>query len=73
MLAKGYEAWSTMDHEPAPSPLVHGPVDSVHRVFFKKIIQSVIDFPWHSAIKPLTFLETNPQSNSFIDSTPRPL
>jgi hypothetical protein len=63
-LAKGYEARSTMDHELAPSPLVHGPVASVHRVFFRKIIRLIIEFPWHFAIKPLSFVETNPQSNS---------
>jgi hypothetical protein len=62
-----------MDHGPAPSPSVYGLVDSVHGVFFRKIIQLVIDFPWDIAIKPLTFLENNPQFNSFIDSTPRPL
>jgi hypothetical protein len=48
-------------------------VDSVHRVFFRKIIRPIIDFPWHFAIKPITFLETNPQSNSFTDFTPRSL
>jgi hypothetical protein len=46
-----------MDHGLVLSPLVHGPMDSVHRVFFRKIIRMVIDFPWHLAIKPLTFSE----------------
>jgi hypothetical protein len=41
-----------MDHGLASAPLVHGPVDSVPRVFFRKIIHSVIDFSWHFALKP---------------------